>query len=839
MFERLRAIPISSEPLNLLGASAVYILLLIFPPAPYISQAVNQSGWIILLLLAVYFGLLFRKKGATWAGIQSISVFALFALLLIHQWQSADSYGEIVSGLLPWSDAASYLGEAQRLIHGSLFTTWGGGHRPLFPAFLAVLVQLTGRNFMVTLALLTWVNALALLLVVREVERNYGALGAIFLLLFATEFYIRFAGTTMTEQLGFALGNLAVFFLLIGAQNKSLIHALLGLGLLSLALNARAGAFFILPMLVLWMAITLRPKFVLWRTLGLAITVAALPFILDFILLKTLADPQSVLFSNYSTTLYGLASGNKGFAQVNTDYPNIPESEVMPLAIQKIRSDPALLLRGMLGCYLDFFKPDDGVFTYISSGSFRATVNIFLWGLTLIGLAYGILNWKEGIHTLVLASFIGIFASVALLPPIDANYMRAYAATIPFTALWVAEGGGALISRGKKLLKLKEESSIEEITTPVERLAIGFSVLLVILAVPAPILLQSLARTSNGSALPSAQTTCMPGEQSLQGSVLKNIRVALIPNEASNESYMPFIRIDDFLRAVRKVSGQYSYLYKELVGLQAGQQISVGFDPTIGNEWLISSFPVEARKLSACGKVSDNQELRPYSFYYLNGPSVRPSSLTISQQNPSATHMFRLLYGLGAGIILLLLVMDISDFKTGSIPNQLYAFVAIILVLQGVFVVLYSRAVIHLPFAEQQITLQVKDAVPEQKNLYILPLGINWMSQADLGSSPAVVYENGIPLALPNSKPKGISNDGNGRYSVSGGYLYFASSDNTDPRFNGRTYELAWPHPIQPVLQWLSYLVSLLGMAMLFFRESLTGTVKALRIKFKQRQVQL
>ncbi len=41
---------------------------------------------------------------------------------------------------------------------------------------------------------------------------------------------MRFAGTTMTEQLGFALGNLAVFFLLIAAQNKSLKHALAWIG---------------------------------------------------------------------------------------------------------------------------------------------------------------------------------------------------------------------------------------------------------------------------------------------------------------------------------------------------------------------------------------------------------------------------------------------------------------------------------------------------------------------------------------------------------------------------------------------------------------------------------
>ena len=73
---------------------------------------------------------------------------------------------------------------------------------------------------MLTLAVLTWVNALAVMLVVREVRRNYGALGAAVLLVFLYKFYLRFAGTSMTEQLGFGLGNLAMFFLLTAIQKK-------------------------------------------------------------------------------------------------------------------------------------------------------------------------------------------------------------------------------------------------------------------------------------------------------------------------------------------------------------------------------------------------------------------------------------------------------------------------------------------------------------------------------------------------------------------------------------------------------------------------------------------
>ncbi len=235
MLKKLRILPKPVELLNLCGASIVYILLLVVPPPPWVSQVLGEPGWLVLLLLLVFFTVLLQQKGALWEGVQSALVFALFALPLIYKWQFARFDNFILGGLQPWSDASSYLQEAERLLHGLLLTSVGA-RRPLFHAFLAVLLQLTGGNFMVTLALLTWVNALAVLLVVRQVRRSYGALGSSFLLLFAYEFYLRFAGTTMTEQLGFVLGNLGVFFLLIAAQNRNLMHALLGLGLLSLGL---------------------------------------------------------------------------------------------------------------------------------------------------------------------------------------------------------------------------------------------------------------------------------------------------------------------------------------------------------------------------------------------------------------------------------------------------------------------------------------------------------------------------------------------------------------------------------------------------------------------------
>jgi hypothetical protein len=80
---------------------------------------------------------------------------------------------------------------------------------------------------------------------------------------------------------------------------------------------------------------------------------------------------------------------------------------------------------------------------------------------------------------------------------------------------------------------------------------------------------------------------------------------------------------------------------------------------------------------------------------------------------------------------------------------------------------------------------------------YTIPLGTTWMSQDKRGTSaPAQVREDGIAMALQDSPHADIADKGAGRYSLWNRYLFFSTSDNSDPRTNGRKYELYWPVPI-------------------------------------------
>ncbi|MEK9280970.1 hypothetical protein MTR72_15125 [Bradyrhizobium sp. ISRA442] len=63
----------------------------------------------------------------------------------------------------------------------------------------------------------------------------------------------------------------------------------------------------------------------------------------------------------------------------------------------------------------------------------------------------------------------------------------------------------------------------------------------------------------------------------------------------------------------------------------------------------------------------------------------------------------------------------------------------------------------------------------------------------DTQSSPVVLYEDDKPLAWPHARGYLVSEHGLGRYSLQPGHVFFSSSDNSDPRSNGRSYWLVLP----------------------------------------------
>jgi len=128
---------------------------------------------------------------------------------------------------------------------------------------------------------------------------------------------------------------------------------------------------------------------------------------------------------------------------------------------------------------------------------------------------------------------------------------------------------------------------------------------------------------------------------------------------------------------------------------------------------------------------------------------------------------------------------------------------ALCLVLHSSFGLLWE----HRPLPSEQIQ---KGIGYPGAHAYSIPLGTTWMSQNKGRTSASYqVLENGVPLALSNSLHAEIADKGAGRYSLWGGSLYFSSSDNSDPRTNGRKYEIYWPMPVTPIIIWMIYILAI------------------------------
>lgn len=82
-----------------------------------------------------------------------------------------------------------------------------------------------------------------------------------------------------------------------------------------------------------------------------------------------------------------------------------------------------------------------------------------------------------------------------------------------------------------------------------------------------------------------------------------------------------------------------------------------------------------------------------------------------------------------------------------------------------------------------------------------LPEGFHSGDQVNASAaSPFVLHEDSLALLYPHSKHNDIRIIGTGHYSHWDGGLYFSTTDNTDPRLNGRKYRLSHPkHPVYTI----------------------------------------
>jgi hypothetical protein len=406
-----------------------------------VSMAMRAGFGLIIPVTALLLYISFRLPGRAGDLFSMTLTASLFALPLAGLWASGQSQSISISGLIPLSDAANYYHDSLRITMGRDISDFSA-MRPFYAGFLSLLMSLTDRNFMFSMAVITFIAGIAMYYTAREVQRTHGAETAVFLLLILFLYYRHHTGTSMSETLAVPLGALGFALTWRGLQKESQTLAMLGLFVCAFALNVRPGPMFILPFMLLWLGwIFKKPgEYISWKFLLLGSCAIALSFILNSILIQILAGPSGAAFSNFSWALYGLAAGGKSFNYIAQVHPEVfalqdPERSRMiyRMTYELILQNPELLAQGLIQRWTMFFSG-----TWYSAFSFvggeKRSVNIIaqwvMYGLSILGFIKWLLKPSDRYTGLVAMASIGVLLSVPFVPPTDAYRVRLYGAAI-------------------------------------------------------------------------------------------------------------------------------------------------------------------------------------------------------------------------------------------------------------------------------------------------------------------------------------------------------------------------------------------------------------------------
>lgn len=540
--------------LSVILSLLIYTTVLILPIPKEIGLAARNDFIPVIVAIALFYPA-FRLP--SWTGtLASLSLtLILFALPLSGAWNSGASPYWIIGGLLPWSDASNYYHEARLLLEGDTLSLWGSNQRPLAYGILAGILGLTQQNLQITLAIIVLITAIACFMFVREMQYSHGTVAGLVVLAIIFLFYRYHIGTTTTENLGLTLGLLGIAILWRGTGTKHINTILLGILLLTLALNARTGAMFVLPALVLWGILVFRKqsRISLHFLVG-GIIVVLLGFLLNFTVLKVAGHPDGTSHAKFSPILYGLAVG-KGRTQVWKDHPGSKEgSEIYQLAFEAIWNNPATLIKGTLKISLNYyFNPVDNkqmsAFGFIYGSQSESVVlltRICLYFLSFWGFLRCYCQRHDFYNSLMFAATLGIVLSV---PFLVTGGIRIYAATIPFTAILIMLGIVQGMTFVAKIFgKTKVISPPVLNNTSTSKPLITFGITLVILTFLAPIVTYIISTPPQ-----FVESSCPSRQEVIYMRMTKGSSVTIISDKLNithlnldNLTWLPNIRVADF-----------------------------------------------------------------------------------------------------------------------------------------------------------------------------------------------------------------------------------------------------------------------------------------------------
>ncbi len=541
---------------------------------------------------------------------------AVFALSLAGLWASGETNSLIVSGLLPWSDAAGYYGCANLLLEGERYTPFCSS-RPLFSGYLALILQLSQRNLALTVAVMTLIAGLCCHAAARAIRRTHGALPAALLLIVLFFYYRRYAGTTMSENLGLPLGALG-FAILWNSEGRGLTYPLVGIMTITVGLLARLGPFFILPLLMIWVGWVQRgEKRYNQYAFGASAGIVILCMLSNRLIFQQFGSLEGALFSKVAPALYGVSVGGSSWAQVYEDHPEIRQLSdreqtqmILRLVMENARDEPQLFLKGVLKQYGYLFSNTwYSAYGYLRDEDkwYTPFVQYTLLALNAIGL---ISAWKKRhkpLMLLALALMAGMLLSVPFVPPGDTSQLRTYAVAIPVLGVMPGLGVSFLLE------KTPVSWLVGQVVEPSDVKNDCFlSSALIVSIIAAPFVLHAVVHPTE-----YPEATCQPEMQTISVFLASDSSVVILPEKVFFLDWLPYFHQGRFERLLHG-SPQLDFVV-ELENLETPATLFQALDlRTKKLAFVISPaslIPPEGGLLTLCGYWRESAAGRRYKLF--------------------------------------------------------------------------------------------------------------------------------------------------------------------------------------------------------------------------------
>ena len=547
--------------LSFIIALSVFWLILSLRIPDSFSQFFHAYSFTFFVIVLVVFYIVLNLPHRYSASIFLGLIMVLIALPLSYKWTSGFSDNFMIAGLLPYKDGKNYFYGANLLLNGlPLVNANQSTERPLFPAFLELVLFLTGRDIKNTLAVLAQLIGIGIYLPTRQVHRAFGALPAgIFATLMC--FYAQpMIGYAMSETIGFALGCVGFSILWLAATKGKWYDLVIGLAILMVAVSARAGTFFIFPMFAVWAGWAFRRRggFSLRKSTLMMLVLIIIYLLVNLFYPRILGIPPGSSFGNFSYAIYGQVMGGTGWHSAIEDLGTRDSSVVFHYAWEYFLAHPVSLFIGFAKAYRDFFSlGNSGIFPF-GWYSIKNIPSILLWAsaiLLLLGGIYRLLkNIRNDLSSMLIAGFIGVVLSIPFLPPVDGG-ARFYASTVPFFFIVPAWGAGVFLKKIHSFHPINKDYQYSLL------LSRYISVAMLILTLIVPPLIYSLAQKPIQAFL-----SCTNDQKPFVIEYYPNSYVDIVNSKSHECGFVPEICYDDFEKnnIEKSVDDFYQFLLRSM-----------------------------------------------------------------------------------------------------------------------------------------------------------------------------------------------------------------------------------------------------------------------------------